>query len=86
MTVGAMVVAVVGVISFFKKRLSVTEMECLGVSFGLVENDLQLGVVIVVVVVVVEMEVDELKWEVGIAVRLVWGCLNGRPYFLWCLS
>ena len=39
--VGIMVVVAVGVISFSKKRyLSVTEVECLGVGFGLVEGDI----------------------------------------------
>ena len=38
------------------------------------------------VAVVVEMEVDDLELEVGAVVRLVWNCLNGRLYFLWCLS
>ena len=38
------------------------------------------------VAVVVEMEVDDLELEVGAVVRLVWNCLNGRLYFLWCFS
>ena len=37
-------------------------------------------------VVILEMGVDDLKLEVGVVVRLVWGCLNGRLYFLWRLS
>ena len=36
--------------------------------------------------VVVEMEVDDLELEVGAVARLVWGCLNGRLYSLWCMS
>ena len=38
------------------------------------------------VAVVVEMKVDDLELEVGAVVRLAWNCLNGRVYFLWCLS
>ena len=34
------------------------------------------------VAVLVEMEVDDLELEVGVAARLVWGCLNERLYFL----
>ena len=86
--VGVMVVAVVVVMSFFKKRcFSVMRMkvECSGVSFGLMGGDifdLSGGFI----VVVLEMGVDDLKLEVGVVVRLVWGCLNGRLYFLWRLS
>ena len=70
----------------FGKCLSVTEveLECLGVSFGLVGGDIfDLGGGFVAVVM--EMEVDDLELEVGVVVRLVWGCLNGRLYFLWRL-
>ena len=39
--VGEVVVVAVGVISFLKKRcLSVTELKCLGVGFGLVGSDI----------------------------------------------
>ena len=86
--VEVMVVAAVGVMSFFKKRcLSLTEVEveCLAMNFGLVGGDtFDLGGGFVAVVV--EMEVDGLELEVGTVVRLVRGCLNGRLYFLWCLS
>lgn len=33
-----------------------------------------------------EMEVDDLELEGGVIVRLFWGFLNRRLYFLWCLS
>ena len=33
--------------------------------------------------VVVEMEVYDLKLEVGDIVRLVWSCVKGEWYFLW---
>ena len=60
-------------------------MDCLGLSFGLVGGDIfDLGESFVAVVV--EMEVDDFESEVGIVVRLVWSCLNGRLYFLWHLS
>ena len=56
-------------------------MECLGVSFGLAEDYIfDLGGLFVAMVV--EIEVDNLELEVGVVVRLVWGCLNGRLYFL----
>ena len=29
---------------------------------------------------------DDLKLEVADIVRLVWSCVNGELYFLWCLS
>ena len=82
MVVEVMVVVAVRVISFFEKVcLSVTEVECLDVSFGLVRGDIfDLGEDFVVVVV------DDLELEVGAVVRLVWGCLNARLYFLWRLS
>ena len=32
------------------------------------------------------MEVYDLELEVAFVVRLVRDCLNGRLYFLWCLS
>ena len=35
---------------------------------------------------VVEREVDDLKLEVEVPVRLVWACLNERLYFLWRLT
>ena len=38
------------------------------------------------VAVVMEVEVDDLELEVGVVIRLVWGCLNGRLYFFWRLS
>ena len=29
---------------------------------------------------------NDLKLEIGDAVRLVWSCVNEELYFLWCLS
>ena len=61
------------------------EVQCLGVSFSLIGGDffdLDGGFA----AVVVEMEVDDLELEVGVIVRLFWGFLNRRLYFLWCLS
>ena len=79
--VGEVLVVAVGVRSFEKRCLSVTEVECLEVDFGLVGGDIfDLGGDFVAVVV--EMEVEELELEIGAVVRLVWGCLNGRMYFL----
>ena len=84
--VGVMVVVAVGVISFSEKRCSsVTEVECLRVGFGLVEGDI-LDLSEGFIALVVEMEVDDLELEVGAAVRLFWGCLNWRLYFLCRLS
>ena len=62
-----------------------TEVECLGVGFGLVGGGI-LNLDGGFVAVVVEMKVDDLELEVGAVVRLAWNCLNGRVYFLWCLS
>ena len=57
----------------------------LGVSFGVAGGDIfALGGGFLAVVV--EMGVDDLESEVGVVVRLVWGCLNGKLYFLWRLS
>ena len=82
---GVMVVGVVGVISFEKRCVSVTEVECLGVGFGLVGGDIfDFGGDFAVVVV--EMKAEDLESEVGAVVRLVGGSLNGRVYFLWRLS
>ena len=84
--VGVMVVVAVGVISFYEKRcLSVTEVECLRVGLGLVEGDI-LDLSGGLIALVVEMEEDDLVLEVGAVVRLIWGCLNWRLYFLWSLS
>ena len=85
---GVMVVAAVGAMFISEKCLfSVTEVEveCLGVSLRLVVGDI-FDVGGGFVVVVVEMDVDALGLEVGVVVRLVWGCLNGRLYFLWRFS
>ena len=72
-------------ISFSEERcLSVMEVECLGVSFGLVGGNI--FDFVGAVVVVVEMEVDDLELEVGAVVRIVWSCVNGKLYFLWHLS
>ena len=84
--VGEMVVVAGGVISFSEKRcLSVTEVECLRVGFGLVEGDI-LDLSGGFIALLVEMEVDDLELEVGTVVRLIWGYLNWRLYFLWRLS
>ena len=32
------------------------------------------------------MVVGDLKLEIGAVVRIVWSCVNGELYFLWCLS
>ena len=83
--VGVMVVKGLGVICFEKHCLSVMEVECLCVGFGLVGVDIfDLGGDFIVEVVEIEMEA--LKLEVGAVVRLVWDSLNERMYFLWCLS
>ena len=80
------VVVVVGAISFSEKWcLSVMEVKCLGVGFGLVGGDI-LNLVEGFMEVVVEMKVDDLESEVGAVVRLVGNFLNGKLYFLWCLS
>ena len=84
--VEVMVVVAVGVISFSEKRCSsVTKVECLGVGFGLVGGDI-LDLSGGFIALVVEMEVDDLELEAGAVVRLIWGCLNWRLYFLWRLS
>lgn len=36
--------------------------------------------------VVVKMEMEDLELELGTVVRLVWGFLNEKIYFLWHLS
>ena len=81
-----MIMVVVGIIYFFEKRcLSLTEVKCLGVDFRLVRGDIpDLGWGFAAAVV--QMAVDDLEFGVGAVVRLVWNCLNGRLYFLWCLS
>ena len=72
--VRVMVEAAVGVMSLFEKRclpVSEVEVECFGVSFGLVGGDIfDLGGGFVFAVV--EMEMDNLRLEVGAVVRLVW--------------
>ena len=56
-------------------------MECLGVSFGMEGGDtFDLGGGFLVVMV--EIEVDDLELEVGVVIKLAWGCLNGRLCFL----
>ena len=80
-----MAVVVVGVMFFRKRVLSVTEVECLGVSFGLVGGgifNLSGGFV----VLVVEVRLEDLELVVKAVVRLIWGCLSGMMYFLWRLS
>ena len=34
----------------------------------------------------VKVEVEHLELVMEDAPRLVWGCLSGRMYFLWCLG
>ena len=79
--------AAVEVMYFFEKHFVLVlkgEVDCLGVSFGLVEGDIfDLDQTFVVLV---EIKVDDLELEEGVVVRLVWGCMNGRLCFLWCLS
>ena len=71
--VRVMVEAAVGVMSSFEKRCfsgSEVEVGCLGVTFGLLENDIfDLGGGFVAVVV--EMEVVNLRLEVGVVFKLV---------------
>ena len=63
----------------------VMEVECLGIGAGLVGGDIfDFGEGFVTVVV--EMEVDDLKLQVGGIVRLLWSCMNWELYFLWLLS
>ena len=83
--IGVMVVVVVEVISCSEERcLSVMKGECLGGGFWLVGGGIfDFGGCFAVVVV--EMEVYDLELEVGAIVRLVWVCVNGELYFLWCL-
>ena len=57
-------------ISFSEERcFSVMEVECLGVSFGLVGGNI--FDFVGPVVVVVDMEVDDLELEVGAVVKIV---------------
>ena len=78
--VAEVVVVAVGVISYSEKRCSsVTEVECLGVCFGLMGGDI-LDLSEVFIVLVVEMEVHDLELEAGDVVRLIWGYLNWRLY------
>lgn len=72
--VGKEVVVAVAVISFSEKQcLSMTEMECLEVGFGLVGDDiLNLGRDFVALVV--EVDVEDIELEVKAIVRLIWGC------------
>ena len=77
-----MVVVAVRVMSSFEKCcLSVMEVKCLGIGFGLMEGNI-FDLAGNFVAVVVEMEVDDLELEVEVVVRLAWSCLNGRLYFL----
>ena len=78
--VGVMAVKGVGVICFEKCCLSVMEVECLGVGFGLVGVDIfDLGGNFIVKVV--EIETEDLKLEVGAVVRLVWDSLKRECTF-----
>ena len=83
-----MVLMAVRVMSFFEKcsvLVMEVEVECLGMSFGLVGGDIfDLGGTFVALVVM--MEVDGFELEEGDILRPVWGCMNGRLYFLRHLS
>ena len=86
--VGVMVVVAVGVVSFSEKWcLSVMKVECLGVGFVLVGDDIcDFGGGFVAMVVEMEVNDLELEVELGDVVSRVCGCVNGRLYFLWHLS
>ena len=78
--VGVMVALAVRVLYFFEKQFLLVmalHVECLGVSFGLVGGHI-FDLVGGFVAVGVEREVDDLELEVGVIVRIVWDCLNGR--------
>ena len=78
-------VVVVRVLSFGERSLSMTEVECLEVDFRLVGDgifDLDGDFM----VALVEVNVEHLELGMEDAVRLVWGCLSWRMYFLWRLS
>ena len=79
------VVVVVGVLFFRKYSLLVTEMECLGIGFGLLRGGiLKLGGNFVAMVV--KVEVKDLELVIKAVVRLVWGYLGRRIYFMWRLN
>ena len=79
--VGVMGVAAMGVI-YFSEELCLSVMQVKFLGYGLVRGDIvNFGGSFVAVVV--EMEVYDLKLEVGDVVRLVWSCVNGELYFLW---
>ena len=64
-----------------------TKVECLGVGFVLVGDDIcDFGGVFIAMVVEMEVNDLELEVELGDVVSLVCGCVNGRLYFLWHLS
>ena len=75
--VGAMVVVALGVISFSEKRcLSMMEVECFELRFGLVGDDIfDFGGGFVAMVVEMEMDDLELEVEVGDVVSLVCSCV-----------
>ena len=52
-----------------------TDVECLGVGFGLLGSDL-FGLGGDFVAVVLETEIEDLEMEVGAVVRLVWDSLD----------
>ena len=83
--VGGVAVVAVGMVSFSKEQcLFVTEVECWRVRFGLVRGDiLDCGGGFVVVVV---EKVNDLKLEVGDAVRIVWCRVNEELHCWWRLS
>ena len=61
------------------------EVECLGVGFMLAGGDI-FNFDRDFFLVVVKMEMEDLELELGTVVRLVWGFLNEKIYFLWHLS
>ena len=76
---------VVGIGVFEECSLLVTDVECLGVGFGLVGGGIfDLGGDFVAVVV--KVEVEDLDLAVKTVARQVWGCFGGNMYFLRQLS
>lgn len=61
------------------------EVECLGVGFMLAGGDI-FNFDRDFFLVVVKTEMEDLELELGTVVRLVWGFLNEKIYFLWHLS
>ena len=73
-------VVVLGMVSFEERYLSVMEVECWRLGFGLIGGDIsKFGGGFLVVVV--EMEVSDLELEVEDVVKMVWYCVNGKLFF-----